>query len=316
VGGNLVRALLKDGRKVRVLIREDSRAIEGLDVEVHKGNIFDPQSLASLFDGCESVFHLAAMISITGDRDGRVHKTNVEGVNNVVNACLESGVKRLVHFSSIHAMSPDPEEEPICEQRDLTGENALIAYDRSKAMGEREIQAGVKKGLDAVTVNPTAVIGPNDFKPSRVGEVIIMLCNRTMPALVDGGFNWVDVRDVVQGALCAEKKGKTGERYLLSGTWAHIRDFASIVEEISGIRKPVMCTPMWLAHIGAPFVGAYCKLAGKRPLYTHESLKTLCHHRHITNEKARNELGYNPRPLKETISDTIDWFREHDMIKN
>ena len=106
VGGNLVRALLEQGRRVRTLVREDTRALDGLDVELYRGDIFEPESLKKFVEGCDVVYHLAAMISISGDPEGLVKKTNVDGVKNMVNACLEGGIKRLIHFSSIHAMSP------------------------------------------------------------------------------------------------------------------------------------------------------------------------------------------------------------------
>jgi dihydroflavonol-4-reductase len=312
VGGNLVRALLAEGRRVRVVVRDDTRAIEGLDVERVRGDVLDIGSLKAAFDGAEVVYHLAVIISITGDQGGRVRRTNVEGPRNVAAACLDRKVRRLVHFSSIHAYSPVPYDSPVDETRPFVEEGAP-AYDRSKALGQGQILEAVAKGLDAVIVNPTAVIGPHDYKPSRMGAVQAMLYRRKMPALVAGGFDWVDVRDVVAGALAAEKRGRTGQNYLLSGRWATFAELAAMVHAASGVKVPSMVTPMWLAYVGAPFVQAFSRVTGSMPLYTIEALHALrCYHE-VSHAKASAELGYAPRPLEQTVADTWQWWKERGL---
>jgi dihydroflavonol-4-reductase len=315
LGGNLVRALLDEGRDVRALVRDDVRTLEGLDVERVRGDILEPSSLAPAMEGAEVVYHLAGAISVAGDPGGVMHRTNVEGTANVVAACLEAGVRKLVHFSSIHAFSAHPADQVIDETRAPAGGKHAIAYDRTKAAGDAEVQAGVARGLDAVIVNPGAVIGPWDYKPSPMGEVVLDWCHRRMPALLAAGFNWVDARDVVAGAMAAEKRGRTGERYLLTGDWQTVVELATLVEEFSGVKRPGFVSPMWLAMIGAPFVTAVSRLTGKRPRYTLESLKVLRGHRHVSHQKATDELGYATRPLTDTIRDTVAWFRDNGMIE-
>jgi dihydroflavonol-4-reductase len=311
IGGNLARALLAQGRRLRLLVREDRRAVEGLAAELVMGDVTDPGSLARALQGADVVYHLAARISIVGEEGGLVQRTNVLGTRNVVEACLAAGVKRLGHFSSIHAFSQDPLEQPLDETRAPVPGKGSPAYDRSKAAGEQEIRAGLERGLDAVIVNPTAVLGPFDFKPSRMGEVIRGLSQRRFLALIEGGFDWVDVRDVAAGAIAAEERGRRGEKYLLSGHWLSLRELAGLVEEISGTRAPAWTSPTWLAHLGAPFVTAWSKMTGKQPLYTTESLYALRANRAISHDKATRELGYSPRPLRETVEDALRWFREH-----
>jgi dihydroflavonol-4-reductase len=314
IGGNLVRALLEQGRRLRVTVRQDTRAIDGLQVVRVPADVLDPASLRRAFEGAEVVFHLAAVISITGDPAGTMQQTNIDGVRNVVEACLACGVRRLIHFSSIHALSHRPEAEPIDETRSFADGDAM-AYDRTKAGGEQEVHRAVERGLDAVIVNPTAVIGPYDYKPSPVGQVLLDLYQRNFPALVAGGFDWVDVRDVVAGALAAEERGRTGERYLLSGKWASVADLARVVQEVTGVPAPRLVSPMWLARIGAPFVVAFNRVLGRRPLYTSSSLRALRCHRDVTSEKAKSELCYSSRPLRETVEDTIDWFESAGMLR-
>lgn len=308
VGANLVRVLLERGWAVRAVVRQDRRAVEGLPVEMVAGDVLDPASLERAFHEAEVVFHLAARISILGPEGGQVEGINVGGARHVARACLSCGVRRLVHFSSIHAFSAEPRGEIIDERRRLAGAEAP-AYDRTKAAGEREVLAAAGEGLAVVVVIPTAVVGPWDFKPSAMGQVILDLCRGRRRVLVRGGFNWVDVRDVADGAIAAAERGRSGERYLLGGTWLELSELAAWVAAASGIPGAGWAAPMWLARLGAPVAEAWSRWCGRRPLFTRESLRALRNHRFVSHEKARGELGYQPRPLAVTLRDTVAWFR-------
>jgi dihydroflavonol-4-reductase len=315
VGGNLVRALLAQGRRVRVLVRRDRRALEGLDVEIVEGDLFDEASLARLVEGAETVFHLAARISIVGPEGGLVERTNVLGALNVAEACLAAGVGRLVHASSIHAFSTHPNSEVVDETRALALDRRHLDYDRSKARGTLEILAAVERGLDAVIVHPSGIVGPNDFKTSRMGAVILDMVHRRLPALIDGGYNWVDVRDVVDGMLAAERKGRRGERYLLTGRWAHVVELAALVTRFTSRPTPRFRTPLWLA-LPASY-GSLCwgRLTRTTPKFTPGAVRAVSMHRYVSHMKATDELGYRPRPLEATIRDTLAWFAEAGMVE-
>jgi len=315
IGGNLTRALLEQGRPLRALVRPDEiSSIADLSVEQIVGDVLDPAALDRTFAGADVVYHLAARISVTGDEDYELYRINVEGTRQVVQACLRAGVRRLVHFSSVHAYHQEPLDQPIDETRGPSDRDGVHAYDRSKARGEAEVLAGVQRGLDAVIVNPGSVLGPHDYRPSAVGQVIINLCRRKVPALVAGGYDWVDVRDVVSGAMAAEQRGRCGEKYLLTGHYRTIREFADLVAQVSGVAAPRFVSPMWLARVGAPFATVAAKVAGKEPLFTSRSLHALRNHQHVSHAKATRDLGYQPRPLRETLSATYDWFRETGQL--
>jgi len=314
VGGNLVRALLKLGRPVRATLHQDKRALKGLDVEIVHCDVRDPKSLSKAFQGAEVVYHTAGYISLLMSDWSRLESINVFGTRNIVEACLACGVRRLIHFSSIHALCQEPLDSPIDENRSYADSHRYPPYDRSKAAGEKEVLKGIEKGLDAVILNPTGIIGPYDYRPSHTGQVILALARRTLPALVRGGFDWVDVRDVVQGALQAEKQAPTGARYILSGHWASAGDIAVEVARITGVRPPRFTAPLWLAEIGAPFITVYGRLTKTRPLYTAVSLKALKSNPNISHVKATQELDYQPRPFQETIRDTVHWFRENGWL--
>jgi len=305
-GANLVRALVQ-GRPVRALVHLDRKALEGLDIEVVTGDICDPDSLLKAFAGAEVVYHLAARISIAKESWSRLEAVNVIGTRNVVEACLRCGVRRLVHFSSIHTMT-DTTDIPVDESDPLVESRRYSPYDRSKAAAEGEVRQGIERGLDAIIISPTALIGPHDYKPSHFGEALLRLANGQLPALVAGGFDWVDVRDVVQGAMRAEERAPVGAKYILSGHWLSLREVAKMTEQITGVKAPASVCPMWLARIGAPFITAFDLLARRRPLYTSISLQALRGHRQISHQKATRELDYQPRPFWETLIDTLKWF--------
>jgi dihydroflavonol-4-reductase len=295
-------------------VHVNRRAIKGLDTEIVPGDICDRDSLDRAFKGAEVVYHLAASISLSMADWPRLELVNVIGTRNVVEACLHCGVRRLVYFSSIHALVQEPLSKPVDESRPLVTFRYCPPYDRSKAAAEKEVQRGLALGLDAVIINPTAIIGPYDYQLSYFGEALLSLAQRRLPALVTGGFDWVDVRDVVAGAMLAEAKAPAGAKYLLSGHWVSLRDIAAMVAEITGTEPPGFTCPLWLARIGAPIVEALSHLNGRQPLYTSVSLRALRSNRQISHEKATRELGYQPRPFRETLVATLQWFQENGQL--
>ncbi|MFC2055138.1 NAD-dependent epimerase/dehydratase family protein [Chloroflexota bacterium] len=314
VGGNLVRALLEQGRNVRVLLHKDRRAIEGLDVEYVQGDVRDQESLESAFQNTDVVYHMAVYITLQMDEWPICKAINVEGTRNVVNACLKTGVGRLIHGSSINALSQEPQGSIVDESRPLVESEQYPPYDRSKAAAEKEVQSGIKNGLNAVILNITGVIGPYDFRPSNTGKLILDYIHRKVPAIVKGGTDWVDVRDVVIGAIKAEKCAPAGAKYLLSGHWIPLYDFGLMVEDVTGIPAPRIVVPLWLARMGVPFITLYNRLTGNIPRFTTISLNALESHRNISHAKATRELDYHPRPLVETIIDTVCWFEKTGYI--
>jgi dihydroflavonol-4-reductase len=292
----------------------DRQAIKGLDVEVVKGDIRDLKSLTRAFKGAEVVYHLAAHISILKSEWPLLEAVNIIGTRNVVAACLRCGVRRLVHFSSIHSIAPAPTHTRVDESNPLVESRHRLSYDHSKAAAEKEVYKGIEKGLNAIIISPTAIIGPHDYKPSHFGEALLRLANGRLPASVSGGFDWVDVRDVIQGAMRAEEQAPVGAKYILSGHWVSLPEVARLVEQVSGVPAPGFVCPMWLARIGAPFITTFDRLAGRRPLYTSASLEALRGNRNISHQKASRELDYHPRPFRETLVDTLSWFGENGRL--
>jgi len=313
LGGNLVRLLLSRGHEVRCMVRQDTRALDGLPVQSVIGDVLDSDTLSGLVDGVDMVFHLSARISLRyNDPTGQVETVNVQGTKNMIEACRTAGVRRMVHFGSIHVFDETLAKGPLNETTHLALSKTLPVYDRTKSQSVLAVLDAVKAGLDAVIVCPTAVIGPFDYKPSAMGRMLLKIANHRMPIAISGGFNWVDARDVAIGAVAAAQNGRTGEMYILSGRWASVQEIADLTAKAAGVRPPVWYPPIGLAMPGAVFMDAWAGLRpSMEPAFTRMSLRTLRQGRSISNEKATQELGFCTRALEETIADTITWFKDH-----
>ena len=313
VGTNLCRMLTEEGYTVRVLIHNDDKGLTGLPLEMVPGNILNIQDLIRLTKGCDVVFNLAASITIYR-HDVSSHQLNVESCRNLIEASAITGVKRIIHFSSIHAFRQEPLNSELNEIRELALKSNS-SYDSSKALGQTMMLKASSDEMEVVVLNPTAIVGPNDFKPSLLGNAIIRFYKGQNPGLIPGGYDWVDVRDVCKAAVNAINKGSGGECYLLPGSWQSLEILAEEISGQGGHRPPRLHFPGWLAQFGTPFLNIHARLIRKPPLYTSISLETLKHsHQNISGEKARLALDFNPRPFEETIADTVKWFKENKYI--
>jgi dihydroflavonol-4-reductase len=284
--------------------------LASLGVELRVGELGEPDTLAAGFAGAGVVYHLAAFISILGGHDGKVWATNVEGARAVGAAARACGVRRLVHCSSVHAF--DLGRGGVVDEASPRAGAGHAEYDRSKVAGEAALREAAGS-VEVVVGHPTGVIGPPDFGPSRMGRFLLGLAQGRVPALVAGGFDWVDVRDVAAGLHAAAQRGRAGESYLLGGAHARVRELADLVAATTGVRAPRFVTPMALARFGALFTTAYGRLSRREPLYTSEALAPLRFAGRISSDKARRELGYTTRPLAETIAETCRWFRGDEV---
>lgn len=306
VGAALVRELLARGHSVRAIARTDTRALEGLDLEVRRLDVTDAAAVEDALSGVELAFHAAARLSLDAGPDPVAEATNVEGTRNVLAACRRNGVRRVVHFSSVHALRPDG--------RTLLGEREGLTYERSKAEAERLVARAAEEALDTVVVSPCAVVGPWDFKPSYLGRVLVMLARGLLPATVRGGQSWVDVRDVALGALAAAERGERGARYVLAGHWLPMQDFATRASRIAGVRPPLGAMPRGVGKAFAPLAGLGARLLGQEPFFTRAALDALELAPRPRDPEAERVLGHAPRPLETTLADTFAFFRERGLV--
>lgn len=309
IGGVLCRELINSGYEVNALVHHDTRALEGLKVNLVKGNILDKTSLSNLMNSCQAVFHVAGKIELSYKFSQSLYDINVIGTQNVLKVAMEAGVEKLIYFGSIDAFDAQPAQVVLDENRTWVNDDSLF-YGVTKRDAHQSVLKAAKKGLHAVAVCPTAVLGPYDFKPSKLGKAILDIWKGKIPAVVKGGFDFVDVRDIAKGAVLAMQKGNSGETFILGNKYYSLQDFANTVLEIRGKNRRLMQLPSVLADIGLPFVQSYAAITRKEPLYDRIYLDILRRgNKNILSDKARDQLGYISRDLKESLSDTIAWFK-------
>ena len=313
IGNVLIRKLLAQGEKVRALVwrGEDTTPIKGLDVEQIEGDVLDPASLIPAMHAVDTVYHLAGIISIMPGRNPFVWRVNVEGTRNVLDAARRAQVRRLVYTSSIHAIARAPHGVEMDESLGFDANNPYGEYDRSKATASLEVQKASAEGLNAVIVCPTGVIGPYDFRGSEMGEVIRGAAEAHPMFYVEGAYDFVDVRDVADGMIAAEKHGRQGESYILSGQKLSVRYMLATVREVTGKAFSSVKIPFSLAEFAARFTPWYYRKTQNKPRFTPYSLEVLQSNSNISHNKAAVELGYKPRLVYESIADTVRWFLDN-----
>ena len=314
LGMNLVNALLARNWQVCSVVHINSEHLKKLDVEMVHGDTLNPLLLEKAFRGADVVFNLAGKVSVVGWNRPEVEALNIKGPENIIAACKKCNVGRLVHVSSFHACNQEPYNRHLDEERSLVDDKNAIPYDYSKACGERLVRKARAEGMDAVVVSPTGIIGPYDYQPSHFGAILVSIGKGKLPALVDAGLDWVDARDVADGMIKAAQIEKPSEKYMLSGQWVSLKDISIQIAQITGNPAPYFTSPMWLAKAGAPFAEIYSRISGSRALFTGISLIALGSNANVSHAKAAAELGYNPRPLSETIKDTIEWFNNNGYL--
>jgi dihydroflavonol-4-reductase len=308
--GYNILLLLRENRdfNLRLLLRREPEYLAVFDYEKATGDLNDIKSLKDFCKGMDVIIHLAAAISIESKNDDLVMQTNYYGTKNLINAAKEAGVKRFIHFSSIHALQHRPLDSPMTEERPLALDSPL-EYERTKAMGEEFVLQNNSEDFETVVLNPTAIIGPNDHGPSLIGQMIRKISRGKLPAVVPGGYDWVDVRDVSRAAVNAITTGKPGERYILSGRWLTIARLSGMIRESAGKKGQLPVLPLGIAYAGVPFIKLYSAISGKQALYTPQSLKILQEgNRNISNAKAIETIDFKIRPTEESVKDAVEWF--------
>jgi dihydroflavonol-4-reductase len=311
IGNVLIRTLKNRGEKVRALVLpgEDLRPLSDLDVEVVEGDVLQPQTLDRAMSGVTKAYHLAGIISILPGRNELLRRVNIQGTINVVQSALRAGVRRVVYTSSIHAIARVPRDVVVDESVPFDPHNPFGEYDRSKAEASLAVQEAVAQGLDAVIVCPTGVIGPYDYRVSEIGQVILGCVEEKPQFYVDGGYDFVDVRDVAEGLILAGEHGRCGETYILSGEQLSVDRLLGEVEHVTQHRLHKLRIPISLARFASRFSPAFYRLTHSKPRFTSYSLEVLEDNPVISHAKAERELGYRPRSLKITLADTVEWFR-------
>lgn len=313
VGYAMIKELQKyEDRDTRILIRKDPGIFDGLKCEKVKGDITDPASLLKAFEGVDIVYHVAGCVEIKPGNEDFVYKVNVTGTKNVIDACISCGVKRLVYMSSVDTYVPLPDNQPMTEVYSYEPDKLEGTYAKTKAEATQcVLDANGKNGLTTVVCQPSACMGPYDFKVSSVGSMIRMFSTGKFPiTMTFGGYNFVDVRDVAAGTVLAGDKGGNGEVYILCNKSMTVDEFIRTLAKVSGNKPPKIKLGKRVIDIAAPIMEVYYKAADKPAIFTRYAVRKLCSNCNFSYAKAQKELGYNPRPLEESLRDTLKWIAE------
>jgi len=315
--GHVGYAILKEldsreDKDVRILIRKDPGIFKDFSCEIVKGDITDYDSLVKAFEGCKIVYHVAGCVEIKPGNEDFVYKINVEGTNNVIRACKACGVKRLVYMSSVDTYLPLPGNEVMRETRDYNPDELEGTYAKTKAEATANVIRENCDEFETVVCQPSACMGPYDFKVSSVGSMIRMFSSGKFPiTMTFGGYNFVDVRDVALGTVAAgDVPEAKGQVYLLCNHSCSVDEFIRMLAEVCGNKPPKIKLGKKVIDVAAPVMEVYYKAAKQTPIFTRYAVRKLCSNCNFSYEKAQKELGYNPRPLKKSLEDTIAWIKE------
>ncbi len=316
IGNVLVRALLSKGYKVGVIDKDPrDKTLEGLDIEYYQGDIRDLDFLIKIFKKAKHVCHLAGIISIATGKEELMYTVNVEGTKTVIEACKRAKVQRLLYTSSIHALYEPPKGTPITETLAKI-EDTENDYARTKILATEEVLKASKEDLDTVVVYPSGIAGPYDFRNSEFGSLIKNARTYSKVFYIEGGYNFVDVRDVAKGIILALEKGKTGEGYLLAGQDISIYELFKALAEITDTTGPKIKAPTWIIKFLAPIAEFFYKILKKKPVFTKYAIEVLHSNHQTDSSKAEKELGFKARDIYKTIQDTLDWYEGKDVRIN
>ena len=320
LGSALCAELHARGERIRALVLrgEDATFLHRMGAQIDFGDVTDASSLAEFFavpaDTQVTVVHCAGVVDIASCNNPAVERVNVGGTKNVMTWCLEKKVHRVVYVCSVHALPDIPKGRVKREPEKFNTSPLVGAYAASKARAaELVLDMAKKDGLPAVVVMPSGIVGPYNGRGNHLVQMVKDYCRGKLPAVVKGGYDFVDVRDVAEGILAAAARGRVGESYLLTGGYHTLKEMAAMLAEITGGRK-IGAVPMWMAHLAVPFAERAAKRKGQKPLFTHYALHVVLENGRYSHDKAAIELGYSPRDFYETLQDTVEWLRAEGEI--
>jgi len=311
LGQTLLRQMRSRGDTITAAIRGSSNKtlLEGYCDRVHIAALDNTDGLATAFDGAHTVIHSAALIDIRRGSLDAMRRVNVAGTENVMQACIAASVKRLVYVGSIEAFDLTASRRPIREDFGFARGNAVMDYGETKAEACRRVTAmGLSGNLETVIVCPTSIVGPWDYQNGLITSMLRRMVKGHMPAYLTGGFDYVDVRDTAGAILAAGEKGRSGESYLVSGTYRTVKDLLTDLDQILGVRSNRRSLPLWFARAAAEITEMAGRAAGREVLFTRGSVEVLQVGADVDSSKAAEELGFQSRPLDETLRDTLEWI--------
>ncbi len=318
VGSHVARQLVAAGHSVRILARPNSnlRALEGVAVERVQGDLRDAQSLARAMHGVKRVFHVAADYRLWARDPEEIYRNNVEGTRSLLAAARDARVERILYTSTVATIAVPTHDGELPNEETRAALDQMIGhYKRSKFLAEQEAVDAAASGVPVVIVNPTAPVGPGDWKPTPTGRIILDFLNGKMPAYVDTGLNVAPVEDVAAGHLLAADKGRIGERYILGGVNMTLKQILDALSKIAGRRAPRVRMPHAVALAAAHADRWFSWIAGREPQIPVEGVRMSRHRMFVASDKAERELGYAPTSVEAALERAVRWYQENGYVR-
>ncbi len=310
IGSRLIALLVARGVQVRALARSQSglEKVKALGAAPVQGDVIDPGSMKEAMRGCDVIFHVASMYEVGLRYKAQMEKVNVDGVRNVIETALETGVPKIV-FTSTVGVFGDTRGWTVDETFEYKGDFSTV-YERTKWIAHYEVALPfIKQGAPIIIVMPSAVFGPNDH--STINDLMKLHLRRRLP-IVPGKettFSYVYVDDVAEGHILAAEKGRIGESYVLSGTKLSLGEFVKLWPKVTGRPAPVLEIPSAFVRIWWPFLALLERVLPMPALLSGEAARVLGTMWIASSEKAQRELGYRFRPVEAGLKLTFDWLK-------
>ncbi len=318
LGSVIIRELLNRGKSVRALILPDEKNLPEGDIEICRGDVRDKNSLVDFFRNQENdmliLIHCAGIVSISSRFVQEIYDVNVIGTKNIVDLCEQQRIEKLVYVSSVHAIPEGPKGDCIVETEHFAPDNVVGLYAKTKAEATSYVLAAGKRGLNVNIVHPTGICGPYDNGRGHLTTLVIDYYQGRLIAGMEGGYDFVDVRDVASGIISCFEKGVPGECYILSNKYYTVRELLDMLHEVTGKKRIKIILPYWFVRLTARLSENYYKILRQPPLYTAYSVYTLSSNALFSHQKASDALGYTTRDMKQTLADTVSWLKREGRI--
>jgi dihydroflavonol-4-reductase len=288
--------------------------LNGLRLELICGDIGDIESVRRAVKGCDTVYHLAALYANWLPDPGLMYRVNEEGTRNVMQACRDAGIRKIVYCSSVAALGAQG-RTPADENARFNLNSTKDHYYISKYRAEQVVLQYIRRGLPVVIVNPSNPVGPRDIAPTPTGALIISIIKKRIPAYVDGGLNLIDVTDCARGIVAAMEKGRVGEKYILGNTNVSIKEYFDLIVKAAGKGlSPFIRLPPWLAVLSGYGYQLLARINKKPPITSASWVRVGSHYSWWNCAKAREELDLGQRPVEESLAEAVRWFEANGYM--
>lgn len=315
LGYHVTQCLNKRGIRPRALVPKDAKAsyLYNLDIDIVEGTIEDEASLRAACEGIDTIFHLSFLVGISEELEERMQEFNVGGTRRLLDVAANSGVKQVVISSSALAVGVNHSPQALDETADWNIHHFDFVYALTRRQAEEEALARSNLGFSVIAVSPSFTMGPEDYVGAPANKLLQAVSAEKLPVIFTVGFGCLDVRDFAEGMILAAERGRPGQRYLLNGHNVMADELMKEVASVAGVKPPRRKLPIWMAYFMVALLKIIKTLTRKPPAITRSTLQILGRYAWYDSTRAQKELGWTPRPLRETLEDTLRWFRENKI---